>query len=510
MSPVETNPQPRHLLPAADLDGVAIRCGERTRSWADVEERAIRLGKVLETDVGPGSSWAVLAHNDVEWAEWLVGNGRAGTRLVPLNWHLTAAEMASILVDSETRLVLAGPGLEGLAAEAAALAGIDSVVNQATDYEAWLAAESSDPTELADRPAGTPMFFTGGTTGRSKGVVRSDQHLPVAEFKSLWSGWGALARKPNQGTTLITTPLYHALGFAVMAASLSAGCEVVLHERFDPIATLSAIESHRVTCTPMVPTQFIRLLKLDTEIRDRYDLSSLEWVLHSAAPCPEWAKRAMIDWFGPVLFELYGSSEGTGPAICDSHEWLAKPGTVGKASARVSYSIVDAEGNDLPPGEVGTIYCRRTDGPPAYHNDPEKTRAMVLPDGRFTVGDMGWLDEDGYLFLADRRVDLIIVGGSNVYPAEIEATLIEHPDVADVAVFGLPDPDWGERIVAVVEPPPECDPDVDGIRAWASDRLAAYKVPRRFDVVDALPREAHGKLKKRLLRDRYLGQDAKG
>jgi long-chain acyl-CoA synthetase len=193
--------------------------------------------------------------------------------------------------------------------------------------------------------------------------------------------------------------------------------------------------------------------------------------------------------------------------VCDSHEWLAKPGTVGKASSRVSYSIVDDDGNDLPPGDIGTIYCRRTDGPPVYHNDPEKTRAMTLPDGRFTVGDVGWLDEDGYLFLADRRVDLIIVGGSNVYPAEIEAVLVEHRDVADVAVFGVPDPDFGQRIVAVVEPANDrtvTDVDPDVIRSFARERLASYKVPQQIDVVEALPREAHGKLKKRLLRDDYL------
>jgi long-chain acyl-CoA synthetase len=306
---------------------------------------------------------------------------------------------------------------------------------------------------------------------------------------------------PDAGTTLITTPLYHALGNAVLSASLAKGVPVVMTARFDPLRTLELIERHRITATPMVPTQFLRLLKLDEADRSRFDLTSLAWILHTAAPCPAWAKVAMIEWLGPVIFEMYGSSEGTGPAICDSHEWLAHPGTVGKASARIEYSIVDDDGNDLAPGEVGTIYCRRPDGAPEYHGDPDKTASMRLPDGRFTVGDLGWLDDDGYLYLADRRVDLILVAGSNVYPAEIEAVLSEHPSVADVAVFGIPDPEWGEQIKAVIEPAGEVD--LDDVRRFAADRLASYKLPKSYDIVDRLPREAHGKLKKRLLRDPY-------
>ena len=211
----------------------------------------------------------------------------------------------------------------------------------------------------------------------------------------------------------------------------------------------------------------------------------------------------MIDWFGEVIVELYGSSEGTGPVIADSREWLDKPGTVGKASAPITLSIVDDDGADMGPGEIGTIYVARAEGPPSYEGDPEKTKAMQLPDGRFTVGDVGWLDEDGYLFLADRRVDLMLIGGSNVYSAEIEGTLSQHPDIGDVAVFGIPHPDMGEEIKAVVEPAPGKTVDPEQVRVWASERLAKYKVPRTVDITDALPREEHGKLKKRLLRDPY-------
>jgi long-chain acyl-CoA synthetase len=308
---------------------------------------------------------------------------------------------------------------------------------------------------------------------------------------------------PEHGVTLASTPLYHALGMAALGGSLSSGVPVVIEPRFTPASTLASIERHSITSAAMVPTQFIRMLKLDEETRARYDVSSLEWVLHTAAPCPEWVKRAMIDWFGPVIYEMYGASEGAGPAICDSHEWLARPGTVGKASGRIEYSIVDDDGHDLPPGEVGTIYVRRSDGAPEYYGDPAKTSAMQLPDGRFTVGDIGWLDEEGYLYLADRRVDLIITGGSNVYPAEIEAVLVEHPAVGDVAVFGIPDPEWGQQIKAVVEPTPGATVDPEELRAFAATKLASFKVPRSVDVVEALPREAHGKLKKRDLRDPY-------
>ena len=320
-------------------------------------------------------------------------------------------------------------------------------------------------------------------------------------------GWASLVRMPDEGLTLITTPLYHALGLAVFAASLASGVPVVIASRFEPEDTLALIDRHKITTGPMVPTQFIRLLKLDEDIRSRYDVSSVRWILHTAAPCPEWAKRAMIDWFGPVIYEMYGASEGVGPAICDSHEWLARPGTVGKASARIEYSIVDDEGHDLPAGDVGMIYCLRNDGAPTYHGDPEKTAAMKLPDGRFTVGDLGWLDEEGYLYLADRRVDLILTGGANVYPAEIEAALVEHPDVADAAVFGIPDPEWGQQVKAVIEPSAGRTVDLDQLRDFAAARLASYKLPKSFDVVDALPREAHGKLKKRLLRDPYWAEE---
>ncbi len=497
--------QPVRLLPASDPDAEALSVVDGgSLSWDELEIRGRRLAQALHAvGVSHGAAFAVLAENRLEWGELYLGNARAGSRLVPLNWHLTARELSELLIDSGAQLVVTDEAHREQALAAAEAAGIDRLITLGDQYEAWLASAPDDP--LPERDAGSPMLFTGGTTGRSKGVDRSDRHGTVAEWPSLAAGWGRLVRMPSGGRALITTPLYHALGGAVFQAALCSGVPVVVDRRFDAERTLDLIARHHITTTTMVPTQFIRLLKLDDDVRAAADVSSLRWVLHTAAPCPDWAKRAMIGWFGPVIYEMYGSSEGTGPALCSSEEWLAHPGTVGRATAPIEYSIVGDDGDDLPNGEVGTIYCLRVDGAPTYHGDPDKTAAMILPDGRFTVGDLGWIDDEGYLYLADRRVDLIITRGSNVYPAEIEGVLVEHPAVGDAAVFGIPHPDWGQQIMAVVEPVESTrgEVDLDDLRAFVAERLAEFKVPHAFEVTDRLPREAHGKLKKRLLRDRY-------
>lgn len=277
---------------------------------------------------------------------------------------------------------------------------------------------------------------------------------------------------------------------------------------FDAEEALACIERHRVTTTHLVPTQLIRMLRLPDEVRARYDTSSLVGVWHGAAPCPEWAKRAAIEWLGPVVIEYFGSSEGTGPLIATSADWLARPGTVGRpATPHLEVTAVDDDGTTLPPGEVGTLYFRRPDGPPAYHQSPEKTAASRLPDGRFTVGDVGWVDADGFVFLADRKVDMIISGGANIYPSETEAALSEHPAVADVAVFGIPDDEWGEQVKAAVQLVPGAEVTEAELIAFCRARIAGYKCPKSIDVHDELPREASGKLKKRLLRDAYWPSD---
>lgn len=496
--------QPVDVLPptAATPDAEAIWTDERSLSWAELEERSRRFAQGLRTvEVGEGESWAVLARNSFEWGELTIGNGRAGTRYVPLNWHLTASEITELLEDSGSKLLVVGPDLADVGREAAAAAGVHRVIVLGEHYEAWLAEQSSDP--LEDGKLGAPLQYTGGTTGRSKGVTRSDQAGSAALLAEGYGRWGALTGMPSGQQTMLCTPAYHALGGAVLRTALARGCPIVILDRWDPERTLAVIDERKVVATAMVPTQFIRLLKLDVATRAAHDLSSLEWVLHTAAPCPPWVKREMIDWFGPVIVELYGSSEGVGPVIATSDEWLERPGTVGRAMAVLELSILDDDGNNVPAGEVGTIYARRTDGAPEYHGDPDKTASMVRSDGRFTVGDVGHLDDEGYLFLADRRVDLILVGGSNIYPAEIEAVLSQHPDVADVAVFGIPHADMGQEIKAIIEPVDGASVDVDELLAFAGKELAPFKLPRSIDVVESLPREASGKLKKHKLRDPY-------
>lgn len=500
----DSHPQPRNVLSRSDIDpdGEAVWTASGSLTWSELEERSRRFAQGLRSEgLEAGGTWAVLSRNRIEWAEMSIGNGRAGTRYVPLNWHLTAHELAELLVDSGARLVIAAPDLVAAAEKAAAEAGVSRLIVLGDEYEQWLADQSDEPT--ADGPLGAPLQYTGGTTGRSKGVMRSDQGGLASELGDRYSAWGELVGMPENDHAMLCTPAYHALGGALLRTALARGNDVAILDRWDPEETLSVIESRRVSSTCMVPTQFVRLLKLDPEIRSRFDLSSLRWVLHSAAPCPVWVKREMIEWFGPVIVELYGSSEGTGPVIATSEEWLERPGTVGRATKALELSILDDDENDLPPGEIGTIYVRRRDGAPVYLGDEAKTASMMLADGRFTVGDVGWLDDDGYLFLADRRVDLIISGGTNVYPAEIEAVLVQHPSVADVAVFGIPHAEWGQEIKAVVESAVGDDLDLTDLLDFAREQLAPFKLPRSIDVVDALPREASGKLKKHLLRDPY-------
>ncbi|HWL41577.1 MAG TPA: AMP-binding protein [Ilumatobacter sp.] len=495
---------PAHLLPptAEHPDAEAVWTPTASLAFGELEDRSRRVANGLRAaGVGPGEAFGLLARNRIEWPELMLGNARNRSRYVPLNWHLTAGEVAELLADSGARLLVIGSEDADVGRAAARTAGVDHVIELGPGYEQWLAGQSDAP--LEDGPIGTPLLYTGGTTGRSKGVTRSDFGMPVSAFSTFAAAFGRTLHMPTSGRAMLCTPAYHALGFGLTQGALGQGYPLTIVPRFDPVDALRTIEARAITATAMVPTQFVRLLKLDAETRSSFDVSSVDWIMHTAAPCPRWAKQAMIDWFGPVIVELYGSSEGTGPVVCTSDEWLARPGTVGRAAPVLTLSIVDEAGNDLPAGEVGTVYVKRLDGAPEYHGDPGKTSSIRLPDGRFTVGDVGWLDDDGYLYLADRRVDLILRGGVNIYPAEIEGVLSQHPAVADVAVFGIPDDDLGQSIKAVVEPLPDADRDglVDDVLAFAAERLAAFKLPQSIDVVGALPREASGKLLKRLLRD---------
>lgn len=497
--------QPEQLLAPTALDphGEAICFPERSLTWLELETRARQLANQLRgAGLAPGDTFAVLAPNRAEWAELVMANARAGTKYVPLNWHCTVPELIDLLDDSGARVIVTDPQFADAASAAADACGGIRIIVLGAEYEQWLAEGSADI--LPEGPLGTALQYTGGTTGPSRGVIRPDATGVAGDFRRVHAAWPNLSGMPVEGRAMLVTPAYHALGGAILRSALARGLPLTIVPRWDEVEVLRTIESRRITVTAMVPTQFLRLLKVDPEVRDRIDVSSLAWVLHTAAPCPVWVKEAMIDWFGPVIVELYGSSEGAGPFICTSEEWLGRPGTVGRPVGALEVSIVGEDGSDLPTGEVGMVYVKRGDGVPEYHGDPEKSAAMRLADGRFTVGDLGWVDEDGFLFLADRRVDLIITGGSNVYPAEIEAVISRHERVADVAVFGVPHPEWGQQVMAVVEPVAGSTVDPDEVTELCREHLASFKVPRVIDIVEALPREASGKLKKRALREQYL------
>lgn len=495
-----------YLLPATNEmpDAPAVRTLSDSLSWRQLESHARRVARALvASGLGTGDRWALLAHNRLEWVELFLGNLLAGTRYVPLNWHLTASELEYLLVNSGATLLVVDAADESTGRDAATRAGIDAdrIIVLDRDYVGWRDAHPDTP--LDNTIAGSPLLYTGGTTGPSKGVVRADSGQPIERWVTSQSNWGGFLSMPEQGTTLITTPLYHAFGAGVLGASLVRRHAVVLRERFDPTDFLDTIEREQITSAPLVPTLMVRLAKLGDSEFARRDLSSLKWVTHTAAPCPGWAKKRLIDVLGPIVVEFYGSSEGTGPVVCTSQEWLTRPGTVGRPAPILEVSVVGEDGSDLKPMDVGTLYFKRADGPPVYHGDDAKTAASRLPDGRFTVGDLGYIDADGFVYLVDRRVDLILSGGVNIYPAEIEGVISQHPAVRDVAVFGIPDPEFGQQVKAAVELEDGTDLDILSLRQWCEGRLAHFKIPRSLDVHAALPREAHGKLKKRLLRDAY-------
>ncbi len=375
-------------------------------------------------------------------------------------------------------------------------------------FRSWSEVARESPEPIEKPVAGYSMLYTSGTTGRPKGVRRTAP--PEGPPPTLFGRAGMamlqafMPEKARDGTHLVCTPLYHAGPLTYCDGAALLGADVVLMERFEPEEFLRLVERHRVTSTFMVPTQFVRLLRLPEAVRRRYDVSSLRLVCHGAAPVAIETKRRMIDWLGPVLFEFYGGTEGGGCMI-DSNDWLAHPGSVGRPRPGVEVRILDDEGEPLPAGQEGHVYFNLDDSPFDYKDDAEKT-AAGRRGGFFTMGDVGYLDEEGYLYLTDRKAYMIISGGVNIYPAEIEQVLQEHPAVADVGVFGIPDDEWGESVKAAVELRPgfEPSPELEAeILAFGREQLAGYKVPRSIDFEAELPRNPTGKLFVRQLRDRY-------
>ncbi len=487
-----------------DVAAVVSPHGDRT--FAELSANANRLARAWRRrGVVPGDAVALMVSNRPEFAEVIAATQRAGLRVTPINWHLTADEAAYIVGDCQARVFVADARFADVAAAAAERspqATVRLAVGGAVDgfeaYDEAVAAE--DGSDIDDPQLGRSMLYTSGTTGRPKGVHRTE--LPPS------SGIGALfGYTAGRSRHLCTGPLYHAAPLAFsLAIPLNAGCGVVLMDRWSPEETLRLVAEHGITHAHLVPTMFHRLLRLPDEVRAAADVSSLESVLHGAAPCPVAVKQAIIEWWGPVLIEYYAATEGTGTFVT-SAEWLEHPGTVGRTPTPDHIRILDPVSDEpLPAGEVGTVYLKAPSvGRFDYFGDPDKTAGSYRGD-HYTMGDVGYLDEDGYLFLTDRSADLIITGGVNVYPAEVEAELLAHPDVGDAAVIGVPDPDWGEIVVAVVEPQAGVTPSDDlaaALVAHCRATLAHFKCPRRVDFTEALPRTDSGKLYKRRLREDY-------
>ncbi len=491
-----------------DVPAIISDAGDRT--YAELNADANRLARALRArGVTAGDSLGLMCSNRPEFPTVLGTTLRSGLRLTTINWHLTGEEAGYILNDCEAKVFVADARFAD-----AAKAALDHAPNatvriavggEIDGFETWESLlEGQDGSDIDDPTIGGQMLYTSGTTGRPKGVNRP-RNPEAAKLVAAGVLSGPTNYEPGVSVNLCTGPLYHAAPLAFsLSIPLLAGATVVLMDGWSAADTLRLIEEHKVTHIHMVPTMFHRLLSLPDDVKQNADIESVTYIVHGAAPCPVSVKQGIIEWFGPVVNEYYAATEGSGTTI-GSEEWLKKPGTVGKPPTPDHIRILDDDGNDLPAGEIGTVYLKAPPGRFEYYKDPEKT-ASSYRDTHFTLGDVGYLDEDGYLFLTDRSANLIISGGVNVYPAEVEAEMIAHPAVGDVAVIGVPDDEWGEVVVAVVEPQPDVEPSEElaaELIAFARDRLAHYKCPRRVDFRAELPRHDNGKLYKRLLRDEY-------
>lgn len=510
------------------------------RTFAELNGNANRLVRALRArGVVAGDALALVCANRPEFAEAMAAATRMGLRLTTVNWHLTGEEMAYIVDNSDSRVIIGdvrfADALEVAVASSPNVSVRLAVGGRMDGFEDYAQSIADQVDSDIDDPVlGRTMLYTSGTTGRPKGVDRSapgartgipndtprtgiptdtpQTDIPRTDIPdagaALAVAIGSAARQ-NGATDrhLCTGPLYHAAPLAFSLGSpLAAGCGVVLMDGWDADQTLRLLARHRVTHTHMVATMFHRLLALPPDVRATYDLSALRFVLHGAAPCPVGVKRALIDWLGPVVYEYYAATEGGGTFV-GPQEWMDKPGTVGRPFHPLLLEIHDAEGRRAPAGEIGTVYLRApATGRFRYYKDDAKT-ANSYDGDYFTLGDHGYLDDDGYLFLTGRSAELIISGGVNIYPAEIDAVLLTHPDVADAGTIGVPNDEWGEEVKAVIE----LKPGIIGspqlaieLAAFCRQHLASFKVPRSIDFVDQLPRHDNGKLYRGKLRQLYV------
>jgi long-chain acyl-CoA synthetase len=487
---------------------VAVQSIFGDRTFGELNANANRLVRALRTrGIREGDSVAIVCSNRPDFAEAVHACLRAGLRYTPVNWHLTPNEVAYIVNDCGAKALVGDARFAELLANAAKLArgaavrlAVGGDISGFEPYDEAIAGE--DAHDIADPSPGRRILYTSGTTGKPKGVVR-----PLNYATGLTALTSAPEYGPGKGQlSLCAGPMHHGGPLVYsMVLPIAHGVGTVLMDRWDAAEALRLIETHRITHTHMVPTMFHRLLRLPAEVRRSADVSSMQYIAHGAAPCTVAIKRSMIEWFGPILWEYYAATEGGGASV-SPNEWLEKPGTVGKPITHDHILILDDTGSACRPFEPGTIYLKVLEGSDfEYFNDPEKTKKAHRGE-HFTVGDVGYLDEDGYLFLTDRSADLIVRGGVNVYPAEAEAILLQHPAVRDAAVIGIPSAEWGEEVKGIVEaldgaPPPETLEKELVELCYA--RLARFKCPESVDIVDRLPRSDNGKLYKRRLRERY-------
>lgn len=510
--------------PSQAGDGPAIVSEDGRLSLQDFDRAVERAARGLRAiGLGETDRLALLMRNDVEMLIAATAAGQLGAYAVPINWHFAAPEILYILENSEARALVIHADLlrrhEGdLPTDLPRLTvetppalrrayrigdAAATVPEGETDFAAW--REGFEPLEPEPiQPPGS-IIYTSGTTGRPKGVrrfpVNAEQYQE--QLGTLVAAWG-FHRQPVR--TVMTGPMYHSAPFNYGVATLKMRGSLVLPARFDPEGLLADIARHKITHLHMVPTMFVRLLKLPDDVKRRYDLSSLQFVVHSAAPCPPEVKAAMLDWWGDVIWEYYGSTELGIVTLIGPEDWRARPTSVGRPADHVDVRILGSDGAELPPGpkHLGEVFARNAAVADfTYHRDEDKRRAAERA-GYLTCGDMGYLDADGYLHLAGRSHDMVISGGVNIYPAEIEAALHDLPGVHDCAVFGVPDAEFGERLVAVIQPDPGAHLEPPQIQAGLKDRIARYKIPRQIEFRPDLPREDTGKIFKRKLREAYL------
>jgi long-chain acyl-CoA synthetase len=504
-----------HVSARANQAAFIMASTGETVSYAELEARTNRLAHFLRSrGLNRLDHYSIFMENNSRYIESCGAGERAGLYFTCSNSFLKADELAYILTNSESRVLIFSEEKRAVAEEALRQCPkvevslvVDGPGNGSTILNLDEAVGGFPATPIADESVGTAMLYSSGTTGRPKGIVRPLPEQPPAQGLPLFDFLNMMWRYREGLTYLSPAPLYHSAPQAAVNLVIRNGGTAVIMERFDPEHYLQLIEKYKPTHSQLVPTMFSRMLKLPDEVRKRYDVSSLEVAIHAAAPCPPQVKEQMIEWWGPIIHEYYGATEGLGFTACDTPQWQAHRGTVGKVLLGELH-VLDENMQPCPKETPGTLWFK-TATPFEYFNDPKRTAETRSADGSMsTVGDIGYVDDDGFLYLTDRATFMIVSGGVNIYPQECENLLITHPKVADAAVFGVPNDDLGEEVKAVVQPMPGIAADqalVDELTEFCLKNLSRQKCPRSIDFIDEMPRLPTGKLYKRLLRDRYWG-----